>query len=334
MGWYRSSVRRPDFPCSKFANSHRPVSCLYRRYRRLIRLRREMNVVAASAPLPEAQVTEAAAGGTATAAAAPHHDQTTPAASSPAALWSPTDPPIRPPPTVQHPLHLLEEFLGSLPEEEDEANNDDDGQETTQEQDQSRRSRASDAQNEAAQRTRRILRMADFLYGPSSSSSSGGTSRTVLDNALELLDGGYGAVRCYRARPSGRVAYVVRGSRSAGSGGGGGTRSGDYLCFLHEMAGSNNSNSNDNSNGNSNGNSNDNDDDGTGCEGGGSSSDSGCFCPCRSFFERTKADRRAVCKHLLAARLGPYLRVGYEEYEVSDVQFAHLVLQHSFLAGG
>ena len=279
-----------------------------------------MNVVAASAPLPEAQVTEAAAGGTATAAAAPHHDQTTPAASSPAALWSPTDPPIRPPPTVQHPLHLLEEFLGSLPEGEDGTNNDDDdnGPETAQEQDQStaalRRSRAADQQNASARRTHRILRTADFLYGPSSSSSSSGTSRTVLDNALELLDGGCGAVRCYRARPSGRVAYVVRGSRSAG-GGGGGTRSGDYLCFLHEMAGSNNHND-----------SNDNNDN--------SSSDSGCFCPCRSFFERTKADRRAVCKHLLAARLGPYLQVGYEEYEVSDVQFAHLVLQHSFLAGG
>lgn len=124
-----------------------------------------MNAVAASAPPSEARVTEGA----------PHHDQTT-APSSSAALWSPTDAPLRPPPTVQHPLHLLEEFLGSLPEEEDEANNDDDGQETTQEQDQSRRSRASDAQNEAAQRTRRILRMADFLYGPSSSSSSGGTS--------------------------------------------------------------------------------------------------------------------------------------------------------------
>ena len=65
-----------------------------------------------------------------------------------------------------------------------------------------------------------------------------------------------------------------------------------------------------------------------------SSSCSGCFCPCRSFFERTKADRRAVCKHLLASRLGPYLKVGYEEYEVSDVQFAHLILQHSFLPGG
>ena len=273
-----------------------------------------MNVADSAPPLP----LQADTAGDLTAAA-PH--QATPPSSS---LWSPSDAPIRPPPTVQHPLHLLEEFLGSLPEEEDGAN--DDAQENAQE-DQSaaahtlaRRSRAADQmQREAANRTRRILRMADFLYGTS------GSARTVLDNALEVLDGGYGAVRCYRAQPSGRVAYVVRGSRSGsgGGGGGGGARSGDYLCFLHEMVGSNKSSSSD---------------DGTECEGEGgssiSSSCSGCFCPCRSFFERTKADRRAVCKHLLAARLGPFLKVGYEEYEVSDVQFAHLVLQHSFLPGG
>jgi len=83
-----------------------------------------------------------------------------------------------------------------------------------------------------------------------------------------------------------------------------------------------------------------NDDDGNGNGNGGDGGrwqprgeSSGCFCPCRSFFERTKADRRAVCKHLLAARLGPYLptTAGYEEYEVSDVQFAHIVLQHCYL---
>lgn len=276
---------------------------------------------AASAPPLLGQVTEAAA--------TPHHHQATPASSS---FWSPTDTPVRPPPTVQHPLHLLEEFLGSLPEEGGDAD-ENIGQEANQEEDQpaalalARRSRA--AAREEAARARRILRVADFLYGAS------GSARTVLDNALELLDGGYGAVRCYRARPSGRVAYVVRGSRSGtfaggaggGGGGGNGARSGDYLCFLHEMVGCSRSN---NHNGG----------DGAGCgRGEGSSSSSsggggGCFCPCRSFFERTKADRRAVCKHLLAARLGPYLKVGYDEYEVSDVQFAHLVLQHSFLAGG
>ena len=227
---------------------------------------------------------------------------------------------------MQHPLHLLEEFLGSLPAEEDGVN-ESNAHENAQE-DQTaaaitlaRRSRAADqTQREAANRTRRILRVADFLYGTS------GSARTVLDNALEVLDGGCGAVRCYRARPSGRVAYVVRGSRSGTLAGAvGGARSGDYLCFLHEMVGSKKSSNNKS-------------DDGAGWEGEGggsiSSSCSGCFCPCRSFFERTKADRRAVCKHLLAARLGPYLKVGYEEYEVSDVQFAHLVLQHSFIAGG
>ena len=177
----------------------------------------------------------------------------------------------------------------------------------------------------ATTKIQRVLRVADFLYGGDSNSSSSARSRTVLDNALEVLDGGAGyeaGVRCYRAKPSGRVAYVVRGSGrggggnnnnggnvgSVGAGGGGSRSSGDYLCFLHEMAGSSSSSS-----------------DGT---------DGGCFCPCRSFFERTKADRRAVCKHLLAARLGPYLQTGYGEYEVSDVQFAQIVLQHSFLPAG
>ena len=255
-------------------------------------------------------------------------------ASAPGALWSPSDaaPPIRPPPAVQHPLRLLEEFLTSIDREEEEdedakINKDCNGEDQQQEQE-SHQEEAARNQNQD-RRIRRVLRVADFLYGGDSSSSA--RSRTVLDNALEVLDGGAGGygyehrgVRCYRAQPSGRVAYVVRGSGrgggsnnnnggnvgGVGAGGGGSRSSGDYLCFLPEMAGSSSS------------------------SGSSDGPDGGCFCPCRSFFERTKADRRAVCKHLLAARLGPYLQSGYGEYEVSDVQFAQIVLQQSFLPAG
>ena len=246
------------------------------------------------------------------------------------ALWSPSDAaPIRPPPAVRHPLRLLEEFLASIDREEEEEeakiNQDDDADEDRQKQQSEQPQREATAAA-ATTKIQRVLRVADFLYGGIDSNSSSARGRTVLDNALEVLDGGAGheaGVRCYRAKPSGRVAYVVRGSGRGGGGnnnnggsvggvgaGGGGSRSsGDYLCFLHEMAGSPSSSS----------------------SGG---TDGGCFCPCRSFFERTKADRRAVCKHLLAARLGPYLQTGYGEYEVSDVQFAQIVLQHSFLPAG
>lgn len=252
-------------------------------------------------------------------------------ASAPGALWSPSDAaPIRPPPAVRHPLRLLEEFLASVDREEEEEakiNQDDDADEDQQQKQQSEQPQREATAAAATTKIQRVLRVADFLYGGDSNSSSA-RGRTVLDNALEVLDGGAGydaGVRCYRAKPSGRVAYVVRGSGrggvsnnnnggnvgGVGAGGGGSRSSGDYLCFLHEMAGSPSSSSSSS--------------DGT---------DGGCFCPCRSFFERTKADRRAVCKHLLAARLGPYLQTGYGEYEVSDVQFAQIVLQHSFLPAG
>ena len=221
---------------------------------------------------------------------------------------------IAPPPTVQHPLHLLDQFLQYLDTADDDATNSNetaDGTSTNNDNDNDNDTNQEDAytarlQRQAARdeiRIRNVLRVAEFLYGDS------GAARTVLDNALEVLDGGYGAVRCYRAEQSGRVVYVVRGStygRGGGNssstrrGGSSSTRSSDYLCFLNEV---------------------------------GSTSHAGCFCPCRSFFERTKVDRRAVCKHLLAARLGPYLRLGYEEITVSEVQFAHIISNHAFRPG-
>ena len=217
---------------------------------------------------------------------------------------------IAPPPTVQHPLHLLEEFLQSLNahdendcnnNNDDVANNGSNKDGNNQEDDAQYRDRLHRQAARDEIRIRRVLRVAEFLYGDSDA------ARTVLDNALEVLDGGYGAVRCYRAEQSGRVVYVVRGS-TYGRGGGGSsgsahratssTRSSDYLCFLNDV---------------------------------GSESNTGCFCPCRSFFERTKVDRRAVCKHLLAARLGPYLKLGFEEIDVSEVQFANVVSNHAFM---
>eukprot|EP00561_Arcocellulus_cornucervis_P007724 CAMPEP_0185818044 /NCGR_PEP_ID=MMETSP1322-20130828/20035_1 /TAXON_ID=265543 /ORGANISM="Minutocellus polymorphus, Strain RCC2270" /LENGTH=141 /DNA_ID=CAMNT_0028515125 /DNA_START=120 /DNA_END=542 /DNA_ORIENTATION=+ len=129
-------------------------------------------------------------------------------ASAPGALWSPSDaPPIRPPPAVQHPLRLLEEFLASIDREEaEEAKiNQDDGADEDQQKQQSEQPQQEEAQNRQDRRMRRVLRVADFLYGGDSNSSS--RSRTVLDNALEVLDGGAGyeaGVRCYRAKPSGR----------------------------------------------------------------------------------------------------------------------------------
>mmetsp|Transcript_25547 Transcript_25547/g.55840 ORF Transcript_25547/g.55840 Transcript_25547/m.55840 type:complete len:238 (-) Transcript_25547:162-875(-) len=215
---------------------------------------------------------------------------------------------IVPPPAVQHPLHLLDQFLQHLDSSENDASNSHETVDGTSTSNDNATNQGEDAHKarlhrQAARdeiRIRNVLRVAEFLYGDS------GAARTVLDNALEVLDGGYGAVRCYRAEQSGRVVYVVRGSthgRGGGNssrGGSSSSRSSDYLCFLNEV---------------------------------GSTSHAGCFCPCRSFFERTKVDRRAVCKHLLAARLGPYLRLGYEEITVSEVQFAHIVSRHAFRPG-
>jgi len=132
-------------------------------------------------------------------------------ASAPSALWSPSDAaPIRPPPAVQHPLRLLEEFLASVDrEEEEEAKINQEGTNEDQQQEQQATAAA------ATTKIQRVLRVADFLYGGDSNSSS--RSRTVLDNALEVLDGGAGyevGVRCYGVKPSGRVA--------SGGGGGGG----------------------------------------------------------------------------------------------------------------
>lgn len=57
----------------------------------------------------------------------------------------------------------------------------------------------------------------------------------------------------------------------------------------------------------------------------------GFYCSCQSFFERLQHDRYAVCKHLMAARLAPFLSCCdiYQEDDVSEEEFAKLFLQYS-----
>eukprot|EP00563_Minutocellus_polymorphus_P011176 CAMPEP_0181063358 /NCGR_PEP_ID=MMETSP1070-20121207/23602_1 /TAXON_ID=265543 /ORGANISM="Minutocellus polymorphus, Strain NH13" /LENGTH=137 /DNA_ID=CAMNT_0023143555 /DNA_START=53 /DNA_END=463 /DNA_ORIENTATION=+ len=134
---------------------------------------------AAPAPAPASVQAEVANANTAAAAGG----------ATAAGLWSPSDVPVRPPPTVRHPLHLLEEFLGSLEEEETNKGDVEEDQQANQEVSQQQQQQQQQQQVSAAaiaNRNRRILRVADFLYGDS------GSARTVLDNALEVLDGGYG----------------------------------------------------------------------------------------------------------------------------------------------
>jgi len=60
----------------------------------------------------------------------------------------------------------------------------------------------------------------------------------------------------------------------------------------------------------------------------------GYHCSCRSFFERLKSDRFALCKHLLAARLAPFLCIDgdngnanakiYEEERIEEEEFARM----------
>jgi hypothetical protein len=54
------------------------------------------------------------------------------------------------------------------------------------------------------------------------------------------------------------------------------------------------------------------------------------YCSCRSFFERAKADENALCKHLLALRLMPHLKVDCVNEEVSDDDFGTIVMLRVF----
>lgn len=229
-----------------------------------------------------------------------------------------------PPPVVHHPLHLLDQFLLSLPP--------------------SSHNQTEDSSNE---RNEKILRIADFLYGKSTNTSSRLSYKknanpmpsqqyagSILDSALELLDSfeeelsqvpsmpllGDGAnadrgrlktsapIRMVVAKRSRRRFVVVRGSK--------GRVGTDYLVTLGSHSNS------------------------TRSDGGVANAHTaviagrwGYHCSCRSFFEKLKGDRFALCKHILAARLAPFLCISiedengrsrsriYKEEEIEDEEF-------------
>ena len=139
-----------------------------------------------------------------------------------------------------------------------------------------------------------VLRVADFLFGEQLEAAL-----AVLDDGGSAVGGGSAGVRAVRASPSGRSAVLVRGSSGGGS----------YVCLLGG---------------------------GTGGGTGGrrnprpSRRCRGHHCSCRSFFEKSKSDRWAVCKHLIAAILAPYLGDDYcREEVVRDAEFAGVVVGRS-----
>lgn len=225
----------------------------------------------------------------------------------------------QPPLAVHHPLHLLDQFLLSLPTPSNNQH-----------------------VNGDHERNGQILQIADFLYGKSSNTSirthkktsspmsSQKYSGSILDSALELLDSfeeeslhgpsipslegsEYGhpsgvkysaPIRMLIAKRSRRMVVVVRGSRGRGSS--------DYLVTLGSPANSIRSGANSAIVGRW-----------------------GYHCSCRSFFEKLKFDRFALCKHLLAARLAPFLCIEvegnessrsciYQEEEVEDEEFGNV----------
>jgi hypothetical protein len=153
-----------------------------------------------------------------------------------------------------------------------------------------------------------VLEIADFLFGP------------LLESALALLGSptaaAPGAVRRICATPSGRIAYLVRGSglpgRKKSSKQGQVSKEYSYLCLL------------------------------TGPY-------SSYYCSCRSFHDKLGQNsmdnakimgsssstiqhplrRGALCKHILAAKMALILDYSYEEVEVSEETFVQHWLQSS-----
>jgi len=236
-----------------------------------------------------------------------------------------------------HPLHLLDQFLLSLPKQNEHHSNSNDNEQ--------------------------ILQISEFLYGgkhdPSSSDNAAAASvvpksklspaGSILESALELLDeqassyeeedplddngerssavvSGAPApapVRLLIAKSARRKVLVVRGSSKGRVGGA------EYLCTMGSCISATEA--------------------GAGAVAAGRM---GYHCSCRSFFERLRSDRFALCKHLLAARLAPFLdddrgegddhhdhdhgnggsRI-YEEEEVEDEEFGRIYARLSLALG-
>lgn len=216
-----------------------------------------------------------------------------------------------------HPLDILDDFLLSLPTSKN--NN------------------------------QKILEISEFLYGkqailhaPQKSSAAVGS---ILDSALEILDSFeeyYSPlpssliiasrkipdnevrqyipsvpVRMLICKESGRRVILVRGSK------GGSTP--EYLCTLGRNKKPNERKL--------------------------AAGRDGYHCSCRSFFERLKEDEFALCKHLLAARLAPFLNETdkfsdesehggnqlnnsriYQELEVEEEEFAQICAKVTILS--
>lgn len=218
-----------------------------------------------------------------------------------------------------HPLDILDDFLLSL----------------------------STAKNN----NQKILEISEFLYGkqailnaPQKSSAAVGS---ILDSALEILDSFeeyYSPlpssliiasrkipdneqrqyipsvpVRMLICKESGRRIILVRGSK------GGSTP--EYLCTLGRNKKPNGRKL--------------------------AAGRDGYHCSCRSFFERLKEDEFALCKHLLAARLAPFLNEAeadkfrdksehagnqsnnsriYQEIEVEEEEFAQICAKVTILS--
>jgi hypothetical protein len=228
-----------------------------------------------------------------------------------------------------HPLLVLDEFLlQSIPEKDAEGGNEnqiESNEESTT--GKSSRKRKLFPVSKLAQ-SYRILEISEFLYGghvsvqsDHSSSSSHTPSGSLLESAIELLDTGIDAsgvppVRLIRSKGSNRSFLVVRGSNYKRSFRGRSSnekiegRNGpiEYLCLMgrdHNTREKKHTS--------------------TLAQDDRRIHDTpekrieepsplyvaagrlGYHCSCRSFMERARLDSMALCKHLLAARLAPFL---------------------------
>jgi hypothetical protein len=197
-----------------------------------------------------------------------------------------------------------------------------------------------------------IIEISEFLYGKSSTArnvafnghtrgpqiASHPPSGSILESTLELLDSfdkainppattttaassisSLAPIRMIIAKDSGRRAIVVRGSQ------GGSVPA--YICTLGFIKDPNGALIGDSGVA-------DDDDNDNGKKCISSAGRSGYHCSCRSFFERLKSDRFALCKHLLAARLAPFLCMDhdncnanakiYEEERIEEEDFARM----------
>ena len=271
---------------------------------------------------------------------------------------------MREPPSL-HPLHLLDDFLLSLTQSEININ--DNGTSTapsdksvsvdtkTQNDSEStsRKNLFSSSQSQKertvhrpvaqemnnVQKQQLILKTCDFLYGIGAGSNASNSSSSILEAALCLLDTApsvgetrshdHVPVRLVRAVPSGRSIIIVRGSSTSGTNtnenrwqsncnGGYEAKKNEYLCLLGTSTVSPKSR----------------------MSAGAAVGRVAYHCTCRSFYDRSKQGRFALCKHLLAARLAPYLdtidcRDGsgdncnsyglYSEESINDEDFGKLV---------